>query len=325
MNKKDVVKAWGRILMGYQPLLSIELTRECPLHCPGCYAYEPNHLGGDIGLRQLQDFRGEELIRRVLEVVDRYKPLHLSIVGGDPLVRYRELERLVPLLIDRGVYVQVVTSAFRPIPVRWAKMENLKVVVSVDGLQAEHDERRKPATYQRILQNIAGTRITIHCTLTGKMLHRDGYIGDFARFWSARDEVQQIWFSIFTPQRGEVLPEILSAQQRRAAIEELLRLVTSYPKIDMTQGTLRAFLQPPQSPAECVFAQVTRTISSDLKTQIKPCQFGGDPDCSQCGCLASMAMASVGRKKAAGRVSLDELLRASSRVGATVAKAAGRN
>ena len=50
MNKKDVVKAWGRILMGYQPLLSIELTRECPLHCPGCYAYEPNHLGGDIGL-----------------------------------------------------------------------------------------------------------------------------------------------------------------------------------------------------------------------------------------------------------------------------------
>jgi len=325
MTRKDVLKAWGRILLGYQPLLSIELTRECPLCCPGCYAYEPNHLGGGITLRQLRDFRGDELVRRVLEIVDRHKPLHLSIVGGDPLVRYRELERLLPLLLDRGVYVQVVTSAFRPIPVQWASMENLKIVISVDGLPAEHDERRKPATYQRILQNIAGTRVTIHCTLTGKMFDRDRYLEDFARFWSARDEVQQIWFSLFTPQKGEVLPEILSAEQRRAAIEELLRLVPLYPKIDMIEATLRAFLEPPQSPDECVFAKVTRTISSDLKTQITPCQFGGDPDCSQCGCLASMAMAGVGRKKAAGRVSIEELLRASSRVGSAVAKAVGRN
>jgi len=43
-------------------------------------------------LRDLNDRRGQSLVDGVLEVVDRLKPLHLSIVGGDPLVRYRELE-----------------------------------------------------------------------------------------------------------------------------------------------------------------------------------------------------------------------------------------
>ena len=63
-------------------------------------------------LRQLPDNKGDELVRKTLELVDRVKPLHLSIVGGDPLVRYRELEQLLPQLSARGIYVQVVTSAF---------------------------------------------------------------------------------------------------------------------------------------------------------------------------------------------------------------------
>jgi len=50
-------------------------------------------------LRGLRDRKGQELIDGVLEVVDRLKPLHLSIVGGDPLVRYRELELMIPQLL----------------------------------------------------------------------------------------------------------------------------------------------------------------------------------------------------------------------------------
>jgi hypothetical protein len=36
---EGIFSAWGRILAGHTPALSIEITRECPLHCPGCYAY----------------------------------------------------------------------------------------------------------------------------------------------------------------------------------------------------------------------------------------------------------------------------------------------
>ena len=59
MEVGAVVKAWGRILTGYHPNLSIEITRECPLRCPGCYAYGDTHLGGGVVLRQLADYKGQ--------------------------------------------------------------------------------------------------------------------------------------------------------------------------------------------------------------------------------------------------------------------------
>ncbi len=154
MNKSDVLRAWASILNGRTPSLSIEITRECPLRCPGCYAYNAAHLGGVAQLRNLSDFRGQDLIARVLALIDEHKPLHVSLLGGDPLVRYRELSLLLPQMESRGVHTQVVTSAFREIPGAWMEMKHLNIVVSIDGLQPEHDARRKPATYERILQNI---------------------------------------------------------------------------------------------------------------------------------------------------------------------------
>jgi MoaA/NifB/PqqE/SkfB family radical SAM enzyme len=147
MDRGPVVTAWGRILSGYRPNLSIEITRECPLRCPGCYAYGDEHLGGGVVLRELADLKGQALIDGVIEVVRLHRPLHVSIVGGEPLVRFRELETLLPTLTTSGIHVQVVTSAVRPIPPSWSDMPNLQVCVSIDGLQPEHDERRTPATY----------------------------------------------------------------------------------------------------------------------------------------------------------------------------------
>jgi len=168
------MNAWRKILKGEPPSLSIEITRECPLQCPGCYAYDDAHLGGGATLRSLSDRKGQELIDGVLDLVDQIKPLHLSLVGGDPLVRYRELEAMIPRLLARGIHVQVVTSAFRTLAPEWAKLEHFNIVVSIDGLRPEHDVRRAPATYDRIIKNIAGQKITIHCTVTGQMMKRPG-------------------------------------------------------------------------------------------------------------------------------------------------------
>ncbi|MEJ7605505.1 MAG: radical SAM protein, partial [Bryobacteraceae bacterium] len=150
MKIPEVLSAWRSILAGRRPSLSIEVTRECPLRCPGCYAYEDNHLGGTQTLRDLSDRKGEELVQSVLALVKQHKPLHLSIVGGDPLVRYREMEQLLPILSEQGVHVQLVTSAFRPMAASWATLPRLNVVVSIDGLEADHNVRRAPATYERI-------------------------------------------------------------------------------------------------------------------------------------------------------------------------------
>jgi len=315
VNIRDLVRAWGTILKGYSPSLSIEVTRECPLRCPGCYAYEPQHLGGSVTLRGLTDFKGDDLVRGVLELVDRHKPLHVSLVGGDPLVRYREMTALVPALIDRGIHVQVVTSAFRPLPESWSSLAGLTVAVSIDGLRPDHDARRAPATYDRILKNIAGQRITIHCTITGQMARRAESLNEFLAFWTPREEIRRVWFSLFTPQMGDSAQEILTAEERTAVIRDLMGLRRRYPKLEMPESVLRQFLKPPSSPRECTFARTTRTISADLKTRISPCQFGGNPDCAQCGCMASMGLAAVADHRIAGVLPVRSLLNASIAVG----------
>ncbi|MBI1356831.1 MAG: radical SAM protein [Acidobacteria bacterium] len=311
MKKSDVLKAWGRILQGRKPSLSIEITRECPLRCPGCYAYGDEHLGGGTTLRGLSDYRGQALIDGVIDVVDRHKPLHLSIVGGDPLVRYRELETLVPQLLARGVHVQIVTSAFRAIPADWARLPHLTIAVSIDGLREEHDVRRAPATYDRILKNIAGQSVTIHCTVTGQMMKRPGYLRDFLAFWTPRPEIRKVWFSLFTPQVGDDLPEILTPAERAEAISQMMALRREFSKLDMAESLIRQFATPPRSPEECVFAKTTEVVSADLTTPVTPCQFGGTPDCSSCGCIASMGLAAVADHKLGGVLPVGALLKAS--------------
>jgi MoaA/NifB/PqqE/SkfB family radical SAM enzyme len=323
VNSRDIFRAWGRVLSGRRPSLSIEITRECPLRCPGCYAYEDGHVGEGMNLRELADKKGDDLIQGVLEVVDKYRPLHLSLVGGDPLVRFRELETLLPLLQKRGLHIQLVTSAFREIPKAWAELDRLNIVVSIDGLQPEHDERRKPATYERILRNIQGHRVTIHCTITAQMMQRAGYLDEFLSFWTPKDEIKRVWMSFFTPQVGATGPEILSRQQRSQAVQELLRLREFYPKLDMAAAVIREFLNPPASPEKCVFAQTTLVLSADLKTRVAPCQFGGSPDCSQCGCIASMGLAAVGHHRLPAGIALDSIMKASMRLGKIVKKITG--
>lgn len=315
MQTSEILKAWSKILKGDRPSLSIEITRECPLRCPGCYAYEDAHLGGGITLRELNDRKGQDLVDGVISLVDRLRPLHLSIVGGDPLVRYRELETMIPLLLERGIHVQVVTSAFRALPATWATQAHMNVVVSIDGLQPEHDVRRKPATYERILKNIAGQKITIHCTVTAQMMKRPGYLNDFLSFWTPRPEIHKVWFSIFTPQVGDQLPEILSPEERSRLIGELLLLRRQFPKLDMPEGLIRQLAAPPHSPEECVFALTTQTISADLKTRITPCQFGGTPDCKSCGCIASMGLAAVAAHKLGGFIPVGAIFKASLKIG----------
>ncbi len=318
MIKADILPAWGKILQGRKPLLSVEITKECPLHCPGCYAYEPAHLGDSVTLRQLSDYRGQDLVDAVVALVRKHRPLHVSIVGGEPLVRYRELTSILPQLEKMRVEAQLVTSAVRPIPREWTTLRNLHLVVSVDGLQPEHDRRRTPATYDKILRNIEGHRIIVHCTVTRQMVGRGNYLGEFCRFWSEKPEVRKIWFSLFTPQEGDQSAERLGFAERQRAIDEIGGLRPLFPKLYAPEVVLKGYRVPPESPEECIFARTTTCVSADLKTRITPCQFGGRPVCPECGCIASAGLAAVGRFRLAGILPISNIFAASLGVGELV-------
>ena len=315
---EGIIRGWGKILAGYQPNLSIELTRECPLTCPGCYAYGSDHLGGNITLREVRDLKGQPLIDGVLALLHKYRPLHVSIVGGEPLVRFRELGELLPMMAARGIYTQLVTSAVRPIPVEWSGLRRLQIVVSIDGLQPEHDERRKPATYERILKHIEGHHITVHCTVTRQQVGRAGYLEQFVRLWSENSDVRNIWISLYTPQIGELSVERLTDGDRRRVVEDLLVLRARYPKLTMPKALINVYARPPRAPADCIFAKTTACVSADFETVITPCQFGGRPDCENCGCIASAGLTAVGRHALPGGVRVGAIFDTSFRIGAGI-------
>lgn len=320
MRTTHILKSWGKVLLGHTPLLSIEITRECPLHCPGCYAYGSNHLGGEVTLRELADKRGDDLVHGVIALADRLKPLHVSLVGGEPMVRHRELGQILPALSGRGIFTMIVTSGIVPIPMEWFALPRFTAAVSIDGLPEHHDVRRHPATYDRILSSLANRLVNIHWTITSQMFARDGYFEEYVRFWNARPEVRNIWVSLYSPQRGEQSAECLSPAQRSQLAAELPRLRALYPKLLTPSAYMRALLNPPASPRHCEFSRLSRNFSADLKTQVQPCVLGGDPDCSQCGCSASAAAHWIGGIRVAGPLKASHLLRGSMRIGSAMAR-----
>lgn len=86
----------------------------------------------------------------------------------------------------------------------------------------------------------------------------------------------------------------------------------------MPRRLIEAYARPPASPTDCIFARTTACVSADLRTPIAPCQFGGQPDCSHCGCMASAGLAAVGRHELVPGLRVETLFRASDRIGAVV-------
>jgi hypothetical protein len=83
---------------------------------------------------------------------------------------------------------------------------------------------------------------------------------------------------------------------------------------------LNVFTTPPTSPYACIFARTTHCVSSDFTTIVTPCQFGGNPDCQNCGCIASAGLEAIGRHRIKGVIPLNQFFHGSIAIGQTVAR-----
>jgi hypothetical protein len=83
----------------------------------------------------------------------------------------------------------------------------------------------------------------------------------------------------------------------------------------MPKGLIEQFATPPHSPEDCVFARTTQVLSADMTTKVTPCQYGGNPDCGSCGCIASMGLAAVAAHKLGGVIPVGAIFRGSIAIG----------
>jgi hypothetical protein len=218
-------------------------------------------------------------------------------------------------LSETGIAVRVVTSAVSEIPREWARIKDVSFAVSVDGLEPEHNARRTPATYDTVIKNIAGHSVIVHCLVTGQMVNRDGCFEEFLSFWSERPEVRRIWFSLYTPQMGERTAEVLPPSERLGVCDQLESLRARFPKLELPYGVVDGYRAPPASPDECIFARWVPAFTADLTTRISPCQLGGNPDCSQCGCMPAAGLKALGDYRLLGLLPIRAVAFASTAMG----------
>ena len=119
----------------------------------------------------------------------------------------------------------------------------------------------------RILKNIAGCKVNMHGTITAAMFERPGYLEEYISFWNARPEIVRIWISLYTPQKDEHSPEMLTPAQREGVATQLASLQSRYPKPLANEGISKAIRIPPAGPEECMFARLS-TNSADLATHV---------------------------------------------------------
>ena len=246
----------------------------------------------------------------------KHRPLHVSLVGGEPMIRHRELSRILPALSAQNIFTMVVTSGIIPIPMEWMGLRRNRVAVSIDGLPEHHDPRRKPATYERILENIRDREVNIHWTITGPMMKRPGYLEEYLAFWQARPEVKRIWVSLYSSATGRTHSG--NADHGRAATggAGAARPAGGLSQVaDESRHRDKRLLEPPKNPQECLFSKMSTNFSADLTTRVEPCIFGGTPDCSQCGCVVSSGLHHVQQRNVLGPLKIGHLVRGSTAIG----------
>ena len=298
---EGIIGAWGRILSGYTPALSIEITRECPAALPGLLRLRRRSPRRRRHAARGPRLQGPGAHRRRHRAGRRHRPLHLSIVGGEPLVRYRELNTLLPHPHDRGIHVQLVTSAVREIPPEWAPAARA-VDRRLDRRPAARTRRAPDARHLRPDPE-AHRRAPDR-----RALHGHPAAGQPARLprgvppllVGPEGDTRKIWISLYTPQIGEVSDERLTPADRARVVADLMALRLRFPKLEAPKGLHRRRTRTrPRRPTNACFRGRPH-VSADLTTRITPCQFGGNPDCSNCGCIASAGLPAVARHQLFG-------------------------
>jgi hypothetical protein len=60
---------------------------------------------------------------------------------------------------------------------------------------------------------------------------------------------------------------------------------------------------------------MSANYSADLKSRVEPCVFGGEPDCSQCGCAISSGLHWIKQVSVAGPLKIGHIANASIGIG----------
>ncbi|MBZ5497189.1 MAG: radical SAM protein [Acidobacteriia bacterium] len=150
-SKRDFLKEFG-----YEPpgWITISPGKKCNLTCTGCYAASAGQSAEKL------DY--ETVSRIVNEKTELWTSFFTAISGGEPLLWKSDGKGILDLCRDHpDNYFMMYTNGTlidKDMAKNMADVGNLTPAISVEGFEAETDERRGKGVYLKILQAMANLR-----------------------------------------------------------------------------------------------------------------------------------------------------------------------
>jgi len=209
----------------FPPFLFLALTSACNLRCHGCWI----NTGGP--LRSL----APEDVDSLIAAGKKQQSFFYTLLGGEPFLYpgLWEIPRRHP-----DCYFQIITNGMfldEANVRRVRQLGNVTLLVSLDGLAANNDDRRGEGVYQVVMEGLK--RLKAHKILFGVATtvtaqNLDEVTGDEYLEELVRRGAMYLWYYVYRPVGADPSPErAVSREQMLAFRRRLVRLRRRHPLV----------------------------------------------------------------------------------------------
>lgn len=226
LAQQQLIQPAGSRLVWQQPQPQtlttwLHVTNACDLDCPYCYVRKSS--------ARLSETVGRTAIKAVFDtaVSHQFRQVKLKYAGGEATLHFKMIRTLHTLAQKRseetgiGLTAVILTNGvnLRPNDIAWIKENNIRLMVSLDGVGELHDQFRSrrggSGTFDRVAHTIdqlllpQGIRPYITMTITRANAHG---AADLAR-WAIVERQLPVNFNLYRQ-------NLLSASKQELALEE---------------------------------------------------------------------------------------------------------
>ena len=256
----------------------VNVTNQCNLECKHCFVFRdgnPNDPAGEMS--------PERVLSELRRLRDRHGLRRMLWMGGEPMLRWRMIEKGLPLFQHNTITTNgtVPLKDFGP---------DLIYVISLDGPREVNDPVRGAGVFDRVMKTIAaipedfGPTVMIQC-----VLHRQNQDRlEELVLELLPTKIHGLTFSFYVPRAGEVSPQAWeSNEEREKAVDIVVELKRRYPDFIWNSSRSLELMRAATAKLVTDNCPMMRTMlplyleGDHFTTPF--CCYGNDVDCDRCG------------------------------------------
>ncbi len=214
--------------LGFAPpfFVAVSPGMRCNLHCEGCYACSNSRSAAKLDWHTVD--------RILTEKEDLWASYFTVISGGEPFMWEDGGRTLLDMAEKHSSNLFLVytngTLINKDVAKRLEELGNVTPAISVEGFEAETDQRRGKGVHRRILQafeNLREVGVPFGISVTATKHNWDLVTSDrFADFYFDQQGALYSWMFQYMPiGRGHTLDLMVSSEQRLEMLERTWRMV----------------------------------------------------------------------------------------------------